>query len=68
MRSSMDYFAALRTQRVTDDATPCPLLLVHAERARSTGALAPEWETVWEYRRGAGKRLETFRLLRRAAP
>lgn len=68
MRSSMDYFAALRTQRVTDDATPCPLLLVHAERPRSTGALAPEWETVWEFRRGAGKRQETFRLLRRATP
>ncbi len=68
MRSSMDYFAALRTQRVTDDATPCPLLLVHAERPRSTGALAPEWETVWEVRRGAGKRQETFRLLRRATP
>lgn len=68
MRSSMDYFAALRTQRVTDDATPCPLLLVHAERPRSAGALAPEWETVWEFRRGAGKRQETFRLLRRATP
>ena len=68
MRSSMDYFAALRTQRVTDDATPCPLLLVHAERPRTTGALAPEWETVWEFRRGAGKRQETFRLLRRATP
>jgi len=68
MRSSMDYFAALRTQRITDDATPCPLLLVHAERPRSAGALAPEWETVWEYRRGAGKRQETFRLLRRATP
>ena len=51
-----------------DDATPCPLLLVHAERPRTTGALAPEWETVWEFRRGAGKRQETFRLLRRATP
>jgi 4-amino-4-deoxy-L-arabinose transferase-like glycosyltransferase len=68
MRSSMDYFAALRTQRISDDATPCPLLLVHAERLRSTGEIAPEWETVWEYSRGAGKRQETFRLLRRAQP
>jgi 4-amino-4-deoxy-L-arabinose transferase-like glycosyltransferase len=68
MRSSMDYFAALRTQRISDDATPCPLLLVHAERLRSTGEIAPEWETVWEYSRGAGKRQETYRLLRRAAP
>ncbi|HAF55474.1 MAG TPA: hypothetical protein DCL01_09735 [Thauera sp.] len=65
MRSSMDYFAGLRTQGISADATPCPLVLVHAERTRQS-TLAPEWETVWEYRRGAGKRQETFRLLRRA--
>lgn len=68
MRVSMDYFAGLRAQRVSADATPCPLLLVHAERLRPSGRLAPEWETVWEFRRGAGKRQETFRLLRRATP
>lgn len=68
MRSSMDYFAGLRTQRISDDVTPCPLLLVHAERLRATGKFAPEWETVWEYRRGAGKRQETYQLLRRATP
>jgi 4-amino-4-deoxy-L-arabinose transferase-like glycosyltransferase len=66
MRSSMDYFAALRVRNVSADATPCPLLLVHAERRGQVGELAPEWETVWEYRRGAGKRQETYRLLRRA--
>ncbi len=67
MRSSMDYFAALRTQRIRDGATPCPLLLVHVERLHTTGEIAPEWVTVWQYSRGAGKRQESFRLLRRAA-
>lgn len=66
LRSSMDYFAALRVRKVSADATPCPLLLVHAERRGHASELAPEWETVWEYHRGAGKRQETFRLLRRA--
>lgn len=66
MRSSMDYFAGLRAHGVSADATPCPLLLVHLERRGRAVELAPEWETVWEYRRGAGKRQETFRLLRRA--
>ncbi|MDX5411040.1 MAG: hypothetical protein LPJ94_12520 [Thauera sp.] len=68
MRSSMDYFAGLRVERVSADATPCPLLLVHADRRRSQAALAPEWETVWEYRRGAGRHQESFSLLRRAQP
>lgn len=68
MRSAMDYFAGLRTERITDDGTPCALLLVHTDRRRALGQLAPGWETVWEYRRGAGKREETFRLFRRAAP
>ena len=66
MRLSMDYFAGLRARAIDADATPCALLLVHVERRGQAAALAPEWETVWEYRRGAGKRAETFRLLRRA--
>lgn len=66
MKLSMDYFAGLRARAIDADATPCALLLVHVERRGRSTALAPEWETVWEYRRGAGKRAETFRLLRRA--
>ncbi|HND58298.1 MAG TPA: hypothetical protein PK834_07275, partial [Thauera aminoaromatica] len=66
MKLSMDYFAGLRARPIDADATPCALLLVHVERRGRSAALAPEWETVWEYRRGAGKRAETFRLLRRA--
>lgn len=68
LRSSMDYYAGLRVERVSADATPCPLLLVHADRRRAPVTLAPEWETVWEYRRGAGRHAESFRLLRRAQP
>ena len=27
--------------------------------------LAPEWRVIWDFRRGGGKQLETFRLYRR---
>lgn len=68
LRSSLDYFAGLRTQRVEGGATPCTLLLVHTEGRSELRALAPEWKPVWEFRRGAGKRQESFRLLRRSPP
>jgi len=65
MRTSMDYYAGLRAERIVAGITPCPLLLVQLERREGAVELAPEWETVWEFRRGAGKRQENFRLLRR---
>ncbi|HRK11033.1 MAG TPA: hypothetical protein PKV00_08485, partial [Thauera sp.] len=65
MRTSMDYYAGLRAERIVAGSTPCPLLLVQLERREGAVELAPEWETVWEFRRGAGKRQENFRLLRR---
>ncbi|HRP25805.1 MAG TPA: hypothetical protein PLF79_10960 [Thauera sp.] len=68
LRSSLDYYADLRPRRLESGTSPCPLLLVHVERRSRALALAPEWETVWEYRRGAGKREESFRLLRRSLP
>lgn len=67
VKSSLDYFAGIRTVRIVGDSTPCPLLLVMNER-RSKDQLAPEWKPVWEFRRGAGRRTETFTLLRRELP
>ncbi|MBN8442606.1 MAG: glycosyltransferase family 39 protein [Thauera sp.] len=65
LRSSLDYFAGIRTVPVQDDSTPCSLLLVHDNRRIDTTELAPEWRVIWDYRRGGGKQLETFRLYRR---
>ena len=64
VKSSLDYFAGIRTVRIVGDSTPCPLLLVVIDR-RPMMRLAPEWKPVWEFRRGAGRRAETFTLLRR---
>lgn len=68
LRSSLDYFAGLRTVAPHGSATPCPLLLMMDDRRMSTARLAPGWETVWEFRRGGGRRQEVFRLLRRDLP
>ena len=65
LRTSMDYYAALRVERPQDGATNCPLLLIDTERAETVQALSHKWEAVWEYSRGAGKRTEGYRLLRR---
>lgn len=65
LRSSLDYFAGVRTVRAQDASTPCPLLLIMDDRRFAAATLAPGWETVWEFRRGGGRRLEVFRLLRR---
>ncbi|ENO88139.1 ArnT family glycosyltransferase [Thauera linaloolentis] len=67
VRSSLDYFSGLRTEPIVDDITPCPLLLVMNDEPPST-QLAPEWKTVWEFQRGAGRRAERFTLLRRELP
>lgn len=67
VRSSLDYFAGLRTDRVIDGTTPCPLLLVMNDDPLPA-RLAPEWQTVWEFQRGAGRRAERFALLRRDLP
>jgi 4-amino-4-deoxy-L-arabinose transferase-like glycosyltransferase len=65
LRSSLDYFAGIRTVPVSGDATPCSLLLVHDNRRIDHPELAPEWRVIWDFRRGGGKQLETFRLYRR---
>lgn len=65
LRSSLDYFAGIRTVQVHGDATPCSLLLVHDNRRIDNPELAPEWRVIWDYRRGGGKQLETFRLYKR---
>jgi len=66
VKASLDYFAGLRTVRIVGDTTPCTLLLVMNDR-RASEQIAPEWKTVWEFRRGAGRRAEHFMLLRRDA-
>ena len=68
LRSSLDYFAGLRTVAPHGPTTSCPLLLMMDDRRMSASRLAPGWETVWEFRRGGGRRQEVFRLLRRDLP
>ncbi|MCV2217826.1 ArnT family glycosyltransferase [Thauera sp. Sel9] len=67
VKTSLDYFAGLRPERIIDDSTPCPLLLVMDDAPQQT-PLAPEWQAVWEFQRGAGRRAEHFVLLRRELP
>ena len=67
LRSSLDYFAGIRTVQVQGDSTPCSLLLVHDNRRIDTTELAPEWRVIWDYRRGGGRQLENFRLYRRTS-
>ena len=65
-RSSMQYFAGLRTRIVTDGGTDCNALLSYGQTASSATALERQgWKEVWEYRRGGGRQFETFRLYRR---
>ncbi len=68
LRSSLDYFAGLRTVPARGATTACSLLLITDERRLSSSRLAPGWQTVWEFRRGGGRRQEVFRLLRRDLP
>ncbi len=65
LRSSLDYFAGIRTVRVQDDATPCSLLLVYENRRIDTPELAPEWHIIWDHRRGGGRQQESFALYKR---
>lgn len=67
LRTSMDYYAGLRVEMPRGGATNCALLLIDADRAQSIQALSHDWEPVWEYNRGAGRRAEGYRLLRRVA-
>ncbi|MDR2689537.1 MAG: hypothetical protein LBB76_07235 [Azoarcus sp.] len=61
VRSMLDYYLGLRPH---DRATPCRLLLVHADRKNAPPSL-PEWETVWAFSRGGGKQYEALYLYRR---
>lgn len=65
VRSSFDYYAGIRTTQIEGDSTSCRLLLIYEDRKPGSQAPAPEWHRIWEYRRGGGKQLETFRLYRR---
>lgn len=64
VRASLDYFAALRTSRVDGDGTSCSLLLLRKDTLDDF-ALLPQWQPIWEYKRGAGRHAEHFLLLRR---
>jgi 4-amino-4-deoxy-L-arabinose transferase-like glycosyltransferase len=63
-RASLDYFAALRTEEVIENETPCRFLLVHDDRSTASLQPARQWQRIWEYRQGGGRRLEIFRLYR----
>ncbi|MGD9870702.1 MAG: ArnT family glycosyltransferase [Thauera sp.] len=71
LRTSMDYYASLRVEGLQAGTTPCPLLLVDLDQANPAASMrmqGTQWETVWEYHRGAGRRAEGYRLLRRVTP
>jgi 4-amino-4-deoxy-L-arabinose transferase-like glycosyltransferase len=64
-RASLHYFADLEIERVSGNATACGFLLVVDDHSSSGVRPTAEWQQIWEYRRGGGKQLETFRLYRR---
>ncbi len=63
-RASFHYFAGIRPERVVNNETPCGFLLVFDDRSE-TQKPAPEWQQIWEFRRGGGRQQEIFRLYRR---
>ncbi|HRP96637.1 MAG TPA: hypothetical protein PL143_10330 [Rhodocyclaceae bacterium] len=64
-RASLDYFANLRTEKVEDNETACPFLLAHDDDLPLTMEPARQWQQIWEFTQGGGRRLEVFRLYRR---
>lgn len=65
-RSSMQYFAGLRTRITNDGTTDCKLLLTYGQNASEVEKLlSAGWQQLWEYRRGGGRQLEVFQLYRR---
>ncbi|AYH44856.1 hypothetical protein [Azoarcus sp. DN11] len=63
-RASFHYFAGIRPEKVVNNETPCRFLLASDDRG-NTQTPATEWQQIWEYRRGGGKKQEIFRLYRR---
>lgn len=64
-KASFDYFGNLRTENVIDNETPCRYLLAHDDELPIGMHPDRQWQQIWEYRHGGGKRLEVFRLYRR---
>ena len=65
LRSSLDYFAGIRTQPLGEAGAACPLLLVAVDQHTTLPAAFRSASVVWEYRRGGGRQLEILRLYRR---
>lgn len=66
-RSSMNYFAGLRTRITRDGNTDCSALLTYGQSQASVKTLEQVgWKEVWEYRRGGSRQFEVFRLYRRS--
>lgn len=66
VRASLDYFGGIRTVPVQGNVTPCALLLRGGGRQAAGAPIAAEWQIIWEYRHGGGRRQEIFRLYRRS--
>lgn len=64
-RAAFDYFAGIRPRPVTGNTTACAYLLVVDDPFPLTHHPGPQWQQIWEYRQGGGKKLELFRLYRR---
>jgi 4-amino-4-deoxy-L-arabinose transferase-like glycosyltransferase len=64
-RAALDYFANLRTEKVVDNETACRYLLAHDDERPLTMQPARQWQQIWEFTQGGGRRLEVFRLYRR---
>ena len=66
-RSSLQYFAGLRTRISADGKTSCHALLTYGQSDTTARALEKDgWKEAWEYRRGGGRQFEIFRLYRRS--
>lgn len=64
-KASFDYYGSLRTEKVIENETPCRYLLAHDDELPVGVHPARQWQQIWEYRHGGGRRLEVFRLYRR---
>ena len=65
-RAALHYFIDLKVQPQAGEAPPrCALALAYASAERPLPELHPDWQKVWEKRRGRGRFAERFALYTR---
>ncbi len=66
LRSSLYYFANVRTYDASNGITPCSRLIIHGDRGEEPATPASQWQLVWSYTRGGDNQLETLNLYSRS--